>query len=311
MADQARRGRNRPDSRQMWDESDRRNRGPGARDRRDNRDRQRDDGPRDRDRRYRSRSRSPQTGGRRDGNRSHSLDRRDRDRDSDKNKPREPERTRGRGRDSRRDDGRRDRPRNREDEYHPTESAIPKGISRDKVMTQVLTNNADAIQGPARHSNPRRSASPTRSPLGKSERSAQNSPLPTRSKPGDRGTNSSLSFKVGKHDDDTGRGSRGKGREKDDKRETPEHDTNLAKERKDTPGSEGEAMDEDEDEDLVVEDDGLSAMQAMMGFGGFGTTKGTKVAGNNAGAIRKEKKTEYRQYMNRVGGFNRPLSPGR
>lgn len=52
-------------------------------------------------------------------------------------------------------------------------------------------------------------------------------------------------------------------------------------------------------------------MAAMMGFGGFGTTKGKKVTGNNLGAVRKEKKTEYRQYMNRVGGFNRPLSPGR
>jgi len=74
-----------------------------------------------------------------------------------------------------------------------------------------------------------------------------------------------------------------------------------------------DAMDQDEeDEDeLVVEDDGLDAMQAMMGFGGFGTTKNTKVIGNNTGGVRKEKKTEYRQYMNRVGGFNRPLSPGR
>ncbi|OAA36302.1 hypothetical protein NOR_07647 [Metarhizium rileyi] len=58
-------------------------------------------------------------------------------------------------------------------------------------------------------------------------------------------------------------------------------------------------------------DDDISAMQAMMGFGGFGTTKNKKVAGNNAGAVRKEKKVEYRQYMNRQGGFNRPLSPGR
>lgn len=69
--------------------------------------------------------------------------------------------------------------------------------------------------------------------------------------------------------------------------------------------------DVDEDDELVVEDDGLSAMQAMMGFGGFGTTKGSHIPGNNTGGVRKEKKTEYRQYMNRVGGFNRPLSPTR
>lgn len=66
---------------------------------------------------------------------------------------------------------------------------------------------------------------------------------------------------------------------------------------------------EEEDDDLIVEDDGMAAMQAMMGFGGFGTTHQQKVAGNDIYAVRKEKKTEYRQYMNRVGGFNRPLSP--
>jgi U4/U6.U5 tri-snRNP-associated protein 3 len=66
-----------------------------------------------------------------------------------------------------------------------------------------------------------------------------------------------------------------------------------------------------EDDDIVVEDDGMAAMQAMMGFGGFGTTQQKKVPGNDVYAVRKEKKTQYRQYMNRVGGFNRPLSPGR
>ncbi|CAK7270515.1 hypothetical protein SEPCBS57363_004142 [Sporothrix epigloea] len=65
------------------------------------------------------------------------------------------------------------------------------------------------------------------------------------------------------------------------------------------------------EDDIEVDDDGMDAMQAMMGFGSFASTKGTKVAGNNAGAVRKVKRTEYRQYMNRQGGFNRPLSPSR
>jgi U4/U6.U5 tri-snRNP-associated protein 3 len=72
----------------------------------------------------------------------------------------------------------------------------------------------------------------------------------------------------------------------------------------------GTPMDEDEEE-IEVEEDGMADMQAMMGFGGFGTTKNKKVVGNNAGGVRKEKKSEYRQYMNRIGGFNRPLSPSR
>lgn len=72
-----------------------------------------------------------------------------------------------------------------------------------------------------------------------------------------------------------------------------------------------------DDEDIEIEgqdgdgDDDMAAMQALMGFGGFGTTKGKKVVGNNVGGVRKEKKSEYRQYMNRQGGFNRPLSPSR
>lgn len=45
----------------------------------------------------------------------------------------------------------------------------------------------------------------------------------------------------------------------------------------------------------------------MMGFGGFGTTKGKKVAGNDAGAAEVKKERTWRQYMNRKGGFNRPL----
>lgn len=65
-----------------------------------------------------------------------------------------------------------------------------------------------------------------------------------------------------------------------------------------------EAMDVDEDPEIAH-------MRHMMGFAGFRSTKNTKVPGNNVYGVRKEKKTEYRQYMNRVGGFNRPLSPSR
>lgn len=56
--------------------------------------------------------------------------------------------------------------------------------------------------------------------------------------------------------------------------------------------------------------DSEEEMAQMMGFKKFRSTKDTKVPGNDKlYAVRKEKKTEYRQYMNRVGGFNRPLSP--
>lgn len=62
---------------------------------------------------------------------------------------------------------------------------------------------------------------------------------------------------------------------------------------------------EGEDED---ESDG---MLSLMGFSGFGTTKGKHVNAAKGGALKKEKSSEYRQYMNRAKGFNRPLSPKR
>ncbi|CRK98431.1 CLUMA_CG011789, isoform A [Clunio marinus] len=48
-------------------------------------------------------------------------------------------------------------------------------------------------------------------------------------------------------------------------------------------------------------------MMKTMGFCGFDTTKGKKVDGNNVGEVHVILKRKYRQYMNRKGGFNRPL----
>ncbi|KAJ2865533.1 hypothetical protein GGH94_002130 [Coemansia aciculifera] len=48
-------------------------------------------------------------------------------------------------------------------------------------------------------------------------------------------------------------------------------------------------------------------MNALLGFGGFSTTKGKAVAGNNVGAANVKKQRKFRQYMNRKGGFNRLL----
>lgn len=49
-------------------------------------------------------------------------------------------------------------------------------------------------------------------------------------------------------------------------------------------------------------------MMKMMGFSGFDTTKNKQVDGSaNAFAVNIQQKRKYRQYMNRKGGFNRPL----
>lgn len=53
----------------------------------------------------------------------------------------------------------------------------------------------------------------------------------------------------------------------------------------------------------TVDDD----MMRQMGFGGFGTTKNKKVEDNVDGTVKVNKPRKYRQYMNRKGGFNRPL----
>ncbi|KAI9149689.1 hypothetical protein H9P43_009866 [Blastocladiella emersonii ATCC 22665] len=64
----------------------------------------------------------------------------------------------------------------------------------------------------------------------------------------------------------------------------------------------------DADEDLSALDP-EEQMRRMMGFGGFDTTKEKKHA--NVSAANVHKPPVYRQYMNRRGGFNRPLSPKR
>ncbi|KAI9500711.1 U4/U6.U5 tri-snRNP-associated protein 3 [Coemansia spiralis] len=48
-------------------------------------------------------------------------------------------------------------------------------------------------------------------------------------------------------------------------------------------------------------------MNALLGFGGFGSTKGKQIAGNDVGTANVKKQRKFRQYMNRKGGFNRLL----
>ncbi|KAF4521132.1 hypothetical protein B566_EDAN011949 [Ephemera danica] len=48
-------------------------------------------------------------------------------------------------------------------------------------------------------------------------------------------------------------------------------------------------------------------MMKMMGFCSFDSTKGKQVLDKDPGAVHVILKRKYRQYMNRKGGFNRPL----
>ncbi|PSN50159.1 U4/U6.U5 small nuclear ribonucleoprotein 27 kDa protein [Blattella germanica] len=61
------------------------------------------------------------------------------------------------------------------------------------------------------------------------------------------------------------------------------------------------------DADLEGKSPDEQEMMKMMGFCAFDTTKGKKVKGNEVGTVHVILKRKYRQYMNRKGGFNRPL----
>ncbi|XP_012671415.1 U4/U6.U5 small nuclear ribonucleoprotein 27 kDa protein [Clupea harengus] len=62
------------------------------------------------------------------------------------------------------------------------------------------------------------------------------------------------------------------------------------------------------EEDMQGKTEDEIEMMKLMGFGSFETTKGRKVDGSvNAHAVNVSMKRKYRQYMNRKGGFNRPL----
>ncbi|KAG5457580.1 MAG: hypothetical protein BJ554DRAFT_2364 [Olpidium bornovanus] len=64
------------------------------------------------------------------------------------------------------------------------------------------------------------------------------------------------------------------------------------------------------DEDNAMEEgevDEEQQMVAMLGFGGFTSTKGKHVPGVDMSGVNIKKVRTYRQYMNRRGGFNRAL----
>ncbi|EGS20989.1 uncharacterized protein CTHT_0028280 [Thermochaetoides thermophila DSM 1495] len=300
----------------------------------DDRDRRRDrdrDRRRDRDddvdirRRDRDRSRSRDRGdrSRRYRSRSRSRDRsRDRDRHRDRDRDRHHRRSRSRSRSPRRDRDRRDDRRDRErdekahrrrDDERGERGGTPSRDHGDRSVREELSDRVDNNQKSGSNHEGReqrdqsqnqqlpphhRSASPTKRMF---ERDGDEpTQLPTRSKPG-AGTHghgpAHVSFKVMSKDSNHGS-------------EYQRRESTGDQHSEDSRRFDGEPMDEDEEE-VVVEEEGLDEMAKMMGFSGFGSTQGKHVIGNNVYAVRKEKKTKYRQYMNRIGGFNRPLSPTR
>jgi len=60
-------------------------------------------------------------------------------------------------------------------------------------------------------------------------------------------------------------------------------------------------------EDLEGKTEDEVELMKAMGFCTFDTSKGKRIEGNDVSAVHHVVKRKYRQYMNRRGGFNRPL----
>ncbi|KAF9942548.1 hypothetical protein BGZ67_001161 [Mortierella alpina] len=84
-----------------------------------------------------------------------------------------------------------------------------------------------------------------------------------------------------------------------------EDDKDGKKDRRRT--SKKDAVDAEKPLEELSPEDEEARMMALMGFGGFDSTKGKKVAGADVSGADIKKQRQYRQYMNRRGGFNRPL----
>ena len=69
----------------------------------------------------------------------------------------------------------------------------------------------------------------------------------------------------------------------------------------------GEAKRNQDETSANMQDNEEALMQQMLGFSSFDTTKGKAVADKPDGCVDIVKRQTYRQYMNRKGGFNRPL----
>ncbi|GBC00932.1 hypothetical protein RclHR1_04000013 [Rhizophagus clarus] len=165
----------------------------------------------------------------------------------------------------------RDRDRDR-DKYDRRErrSRSPHGRDRDRIRDR---DRRDRRRTPERSS---RHRSRSRSPISKRDRGSP------------RGSERERDRKDDRHDRDRKIRSRSRSPRKEDLSNVPE-------------SSNSSLMNIDPDEDPE------HALMKAMGIAGFNTTKGKKVAGNDAAAVSIKKQRQYRQYMNRRGGFNRPL----
>eukprot|EP00105_Crassostrea_gigas_P029033 XP_011450848.1 PREDICTED: U4/U6.U5 small nuclear ribonucleoprotein 27 kDa protein [Crassostrea gigas] len=106
------------------------------------------------------------------------------------------------------------------------------------------------------------------------------------------------------------RKSRSPHRTREHRSRSPRHKERKEKEREREPKQVEKVVYEKpeiSEEDLKGLPQDEADMMKIMGFGNFDSSKGKKVKGNDIYVANIPKKRRYRQYMNRRGGFNRPL----
>ena len=111
------------------------------------------------------------------------------------------------------------------------------------------------------------------------------------------------------------RGIKEKGRGRNGEKEHDRHRGSSVEKKRDKRGSDGADNDGkggidgeiDNDDGEMMDVDEIEMMKKLGIPVGFDSTKGKPVAGNDVGSVRKVTKRQPRKYMNRRGGFNRPL----
>eukprot|EP00440_Ansanella_granifera_P068599 gb/GFBE01074415.1/.p1 GENE.gb/GFBE01074415.1/~~gb/GFBE01074415.1/.p1 ORF type:complete len:144 (+),score=35.81 gb/GFBE01074415.1/:1-432(+) len=118
--------------------------------------------------------------------------------------------------------------------------------------------------------------------------------------------------KKGRKDDKRkDRRSRSRGRSKERKKErSAERKPAPKRGRSESEDSESKSSDDEEEmkEFLLSTDMPEDQMLSkMMGFSAFDSSKGKDHGSSDLSDVKRATKRQYRQYMNRRGGFNRPL----
>ncbi|KAF9932892.1 hypothetical protein FBU30_007051 [Linnemannia zychae] len=190
--------------------------------------------------------------------------------------------------------GGRDRDRSRERrEYRDrgSDRDRDRGSRRDEYSR--YRDSRDRDRGDRDRDDRRRRSSRSRSPYRRSARSRSRSR--SRSPRGSR-----RSYRDGRDDEEGSYRRRREDDESDDDKDKDKH-------KKGDTTSDMPSVDTTTPLEEMTPEEQEARMMAMMGFGGFDSTKGKKVAGADVSGVDIKKQRQYRQYMNRRGGFNRPL----